>query len=159
MVGAVLPAGTALATTLAHFGLLIARDASGDAKNHSASGVGDVQLDARPALPAAGHGTCRVVSRAGGLRRPLIALDFNQQRFEADFRYSLVRLRENSEGVALYRGEAEEVANLRNRFSAVIGNWWALMLRRKKLGAFTFSYRQAAVIVPLVVISPAVAWI
>jgi vitamin B12/bleomycin/antimicrobial peptide transport system ATP-binding/permease protein len=86
--------------------------------------------------------------------RPLIALDFNQQRFEADFRYSLVRLRENSEGVALYRGEPEEVAGLRNRFAAVIGNWWALMRRQKKLGAFTFSYRQAAVLVPLVTVAP-----
>ena len=86
--------------------------------------------------------------------RPLIALDFNQQRFEADFRYSLVRLRENSEGVALYRGEPEEVAGLRNRFAAVIGNWWALMRRQKKLGSFTFSYRQLAVIVPLVAVAP-----
>ena len=86
--------------------------------------------------------------------RPLIALDFNQQRFEADFRYSLVRLRENSEGVALYRGEAEEVGGLRHRFAAVIGNWWALMRRQKKLGAFTFAYRQAAVILPLVVMAP-----
>lgn len=42
--------------------------------------------------------------------KPLIGLDFNQQRFEADFRFSLVRLRENSEGVALYRGEPEELA-------------------------------------------------
>jgi putative ATP-binding cassette transporter len=86
--------------------------------------------------------------------RPLIALDFNQQRFEADFRYSLVRLRENSEGVALYRGEPEEVAGLRNRFAAVIANWWALMRRQKKLGSFTFAYRQAAVILPLVVMAP-----
>jgi len=56
--------------------------------------------------------------------RPLIGLDFNQQRFEADFRFSLVRLRENSEGVALYRGEREELAGLRQRFGAVIANWW-----------------------------------
>ena len=88
------------------------------------------------------------------LGRPLITLDFNQQRFEADFRYSLVRLRENSEGVALYRGEPEEFAGLRQRFAAVIGNWWALMRRQKKLGSFTFAYRQAAVIVPLVAIAP-----
>ena len=88
------------------------------------------------------------------LGRPLIALDFNQQRFEADFRYSLVRLRENSEGVALYGGEPEEFAGLRHRFAAVIGNWWALMRRQKKLGSFTFAYRQLAVIVPLVAIAP-----
>ena len=56
--------------------------------------------------------------------RALIGLDFNQQRFEADFRFSLVRLRENSEGVALYRGEGEELAGFRQRFDAVIANWW-----------------------------------
>ncbi len=86
--------------------------------------------------------------------RPLIGLDFNQQRFEADFRFSLVRLRENSEGVALYRGESEEASGLRSRFAAVIGNWWALMLRQKKLGWFTSFYHQLAVILPLVAIAP-----
>jgi putative ATP-binding cassette transporter len=86
--------------------------------------------------------------------RPLIGLDFNQQRFEADFRFSLVRLRENTEGVALYRGEPEEAAGLRQRFAAVIGNWWALMLRQKKLTWFTSFYRQLAAIVPLVAIAP-----
>ncbi len=86
--------------------------------------------------------------------RPLIGLDFNQQRFEADFRFSLVRLRENSEGVALYRGEQEEASTLRQRFAAVIGNWWALMLRQKKLGWFTSFYAQLAVILPLVAIAP-----
>jgi len=54
--------------------------------------------------------------------KPLIRLDFNQQRFEADFRFSLVRMRENSEGVALYHGENEELAGFRQRFAAVIGN-------------------------------------
>jgi len=41
--------------------------------------------------------------------KPLIGLQFNQQRYEADYRFSLVRLRENAEGVALYRGENEEL--------------------------------------------------
>jgi len=86
--------------------------------------------------------------------KPLIALDFNQQRFEADFRFSLVRLRENSEGIALYRGEPEEAANLRQRFAAVIGNWWALMLRQKKLTWLTSFYHQLASILPLVAIAP-----
>ena len=86
--------------------------------------------------------------------KPLISLDFNQQRFEADFRFSLVRLRENSEGIALYRGEPEELAGLRQRFSAVISNWWALMLRQKKLGWFTSFYGQLAIIFPYVVVAP-----
>src|SRR4029453_14714707 len=83
--------------------------------------------------------------------RPLIGLDFNQQRFEADFRFSLVRLRENSEGVALYRGEREELAGFRQRFEAVIGNWWKVMLKTKQ---FTSFYGQLAIIFPLVVVSP-----
>jgi putative ATP-binding cassette transporter len=86
--------------------------------------------------------------------RRLIRLDFNQQRFEADFRFGLVRLRENSEGVALYRGEEAERAGLLGRFSAVIGNWWALMLKRKQLGWFTSFYGQLAIIFPYIVVSP-----
>jgi vitamin B12/bleomycin/antimicrobial peptide transport system ATP-binding/permease protein len=86
--------------------------------------------------------------------RPLIGLDFNQQRFEADFRFSLVRLRENSEGVALYRGEQEELGGLRQRFGAVVGNWWKLMLKQKQLTWLTSFYGQLAIIFPLVVASP-----
>ena len=86
--------------------------------------------------------------------RPLIGLDFNQQRFEADFRFALVRLRENGEGVALYRGEGEELARFRDRFTAVISNWWALMLKQKQLGWFTSFYGQLAIIFPYVVVAP-----
>ncbi len=86
--------------------------------------------------------------------QPLIGLDFNQQRFEADFRFSLVRLRENSEGVALYHGEGEELVRFRDRFAAVIGNWWALMRKQKQLGWFTSFYGQLAIIFPYVVVSP-----
>jgi putative ATP-binding cassette transporter len=86
--------------------------------------------------------------------KPLIRLDFNQQRFEADFRFSLVRLRENSEGVALYRGEREELEGFRGRFVNVITNWWALMLKQKQIGWFTSFYHQLAIIFPYVVVSP-----
>jgi putative ATP-binding cassette transporter len=86
--------------------------------------------------------------------KPLIGLDFNQQRFEADFRFSLVRLRENSEGVALYRGESEESAGFRARFANVIGNWWALMLKQKQITWFTSFYSQAAIIFPYIVVAP-----
>src|SRR5574340_667075 len=86
--------------------------------------------------------------------RPLIGLDFNQQRFEADFRFSLVRLRENSEGVALYRGEAEELERFHERFGAVIRNWWGLMLKQKQLTWFTSFYEQLALIFPYVVVAP-----
>ena len=86
--------------------------------------------------------------------RKLIGLDFNQQRVEADFRFSLVRLRENSEGVALYRGETEELSGLRGRFAAVIANFWQIMYKRKQLGWFTSFYYQLAIIFPYVVVAP-----
>jgi len=86
--------------------------------------------------------------------RPLIKLDYNQQRFEADFRFSLVRMRENSEGIALYRGEKEELVGLRQRFGAVIGNWWSIMLKRKQLNWFQSFYGQLAIIFPYIVVAP-----
>jgi vitamin B12/bleomycin/antimicrobial peptide transport system ATP-binding/permease protein len=86
--------------------------------------------------------------------RRLIGLGFERQRVEADFRFSLVRLRENAEGIALYRGEAEELGGLRQRFGSVIANWWALMYKRKQLGWFTSFYSQLAIIFPYVVVAP-----
>ena len=86
--------------------------------------------------------------------RPLIGLNFNQQRYEADFRYSLVRLRENAEAVALYGGEAHERGTFVDRFSYVVGNWWALIRRQKKLTWFTAGYSQAAVVFPFLVAAP-----
>ncbi len=86
--------------------------------------------------------------------RPLIALRFRQQRVEADFRYALVRFRENMEGVALYGGEAEEKINLIDRFHSVITNWWGIMVRTKKLNGLVFGYNQVAGIFPIVVAAP-----
>jgi putative ATP-binding cassette transporter len=86
--------------------------------------------------------------------KPLIGLEFNQQRYEADYRFALVRLRENAEGVALYRGEQEELANFRGRFGSVIGNWWAIMKKQKQLGWFTNFYAQIAIVFPYLVAAP-----
>lgn len=86
--------------------------------------------------------------------RRLIGLDFNQQRYEADFRYALVRVRENSEGIALYRGEQVERQALLDRFGPVISNWWALMLKQKQLAWYTSFYGQLAIIFPYVVVAP-----
>ena len=87
--------------------------------------------------------------------RPLIALNFQQQRYEADFRFNLVRVRENSEQIALLDGERAETDRLLMRFGNVMGNWFAIMTRQKKLTFFTASYRQAAVIFPFIMVSPA----
>ena len=85
---------------------------------------------------------------------PLIGLNFNQQRYEADFRYSLMRFRENMEGVALYRGEDDELRGFRERFNGIYSNWWAIMKRQKQLTWFTSGYGQLAVIFPFVVAAP-----
>jgi putative ATP-binding cassette transporter len=86
--------------------------------------------------------------------RPLIKLNFDQQRFEADFRFGLVRLRENAEGIALYRGEKGESAELHDRFGRLITNWWGIMSRQKKLSFFTVGYSQIANVFPFVVAAP-----
>ncbi len=86
--------------------------------------------------------------------RPLIGLNFQRQKAEADFRFSLIRLRENSEGVALYRGEEGEHANFRGRFSSVIANWWSIMQKQKQITWFTSFYGQMAIIFPFVVAAP-----
>ncbi len=86
--------------------------------------------------------------------RPLIGLNFRQERFEADFRFNLVRLRENAEGVALYRGERTEQATLLDRFEAIRANWWQLMGATKRLTFFTVGYSQVANIFPVLVAAP-----
>jgi len=85
------------------------------------------------------------------LGRPLIGLNFEQQRREADFRFGLVRFRENAEGVALYRGEEDEIRGFTGRFGEVIANWWQIMKRQKILNFFTVGYNQAAVVFPFVI--------
>jgi putative ATP-binding cassette transporter len=86
---------------------------------------------------------------------PLVHLDFQQQRFEADFRFNLVRVRENSEQIALLQGERAERQRLAERFGRVVDNWYAIMRRTKRLTAFTSSYSQAAVIFPYILVAPA----
>jgi putative ATP-binding cassette transporter len=86
---------------------------------------------------------------------PLVNLNFDQQRYEADFRFNLVRVRENSEQIALLKGEGAEHNRLLQRFAAVVGNWYAIMSRTKRVTAFQASYAQAAVIFPYVLVAPA----
>jgi len=86
--------------------------------------------------------------------KPLIQIGFDQQRYEADFRFSMARLRENTEGVALYGGEASELQNFRAGFRDVINIWWRKMVKQKQLGWFQLFYGQAAIIFPFLVASP-----
>jgi vitamin B12/bleomycin/antimicrobial peptide transport system ATP-binding/permease protein len=85
---------------------------------------------------------------------PLIQLNFNQQRFEADFRFGMVRVRENSECIAMYGGGGQEQANLVVSFKAVVGNYWQIMKRQKMLSWFTNGYGQIAVIYPVMMAAP-----
>src|SRR5215469_13437905 len=85
---------------------------------------------------------------------PLIRLNFDQQRFEADFRFSMVRLRENAENVAFYSGEGRELETFQTRFARIVANWWGIIRRRKKLTWFTTGYSQLAIIFPFVVAAP-----
>jgi putative ATP-binding cassette transporter len=86
--------------------------------------------------------------------RPLIGLNFQQQRLEADFRHHMVRVREYSEAIALDRGERVEKLHLDLRFSHVLGNYLALIRRQKNLIWFNTFFAQAALIFPFVVASP-----
>ena len=99
------------------------------------------------ALLYAGAGTWLTIK----IGRPLVPLNFRQQRFEADFRFSLVRLRENAESVAFYRGETMELGNFQEKFRSVFDNFWQIMKRQKRLTWFTSGYAQVGLIFPVVV--------
>jgi ABC-type uncharacterized transport system, permease and ATPase components len=86
--------------------------------------------------------------------RKLIWLNYDQQRYEADFRFSMMRVRENSESIAFYRGEMPEQSGFSERFAQVVQNYWALMRREKTLTWFTTSYSQLAIIMPLLLAAP-----
>jgi vitamin B12/bleomycin/antimicrobial peptide transport system ATP-binding/permease protein len=86
--------------------------------------------------------------------RSLVGLYFERQHMEADFRFSLARLREYTEQVALLDGERAEEASLSRRFGGIIGNWLALINRRTKLLAFTQTYGQLSPIIPFIFTAP-----
>jgi putative ATP-binding cassette transporter len=84
----------------------------------------------------------------------LSPINFTLQRYEADFRFSLVRIRENAEGVALYKGEVDETHGLHARFANIYANWWELMRYTKRLTWFSTGFSQVAIIFPYVVAAP-----
>ena len=86
--------------------------------------------------------------------RPLIRLNFLSERLTANFRYALVRLRENAENVAFYQGEAVERATLWGRFTAYIANLWARVYRGLKFDGFNLSVSQVAVVFPFILQAP-----
>ncbi len=86
--------------------------------------------------------------------RPLIPLNFQQQRVEADFRHHMVRVREYSESIALDKGEAVERSQLDGRFGQVLANYLRLLTAQKRLTWFTNGFGQAAVVFPFIVAAP-----
>lgn len=84
----------------------------------------------------------------------LIPLSFQQQQVDADFRFNLIRVRENTEQIALYGGEGEEGVGLKQRFHAIYLNWWKIMKRTKALNFFTIGFSQVAIIFPILIAAP-----
>ncbi len=86
--------------------------------------------------------------------QPLVGITNDQQRYEADYRFSLARFRENTEGVALYKGEKHESEQFDLRFSSVVKNWLLMMKRQKLLGWWQYGYGQLSVPFPYLVAAP-----
>ncbi|WP_431821182.1 ABC transporter ATP-binding protein/permease [Burkholderia sp. F1] len=85
---------------------------------------------------------------------PLVSINYQQQRVEADFRFGLIRVRENAEQIAFYDGENTENGNARNLFMRIRDNWWRVMKYTKRLTFVLSFYGQIAIIFPLVVAAP-----
>ncbi|AKM42178.1 ABC transporter ATP-binding protein [Burkholderia contaminans FFH2055] len=85
---------------------------------------------------------------------PLVSINYQQQRVEADFRFGLIRVRENAEQIAFYDGEKTETGNAQNLFMRIRDNWWRVMKYTKRLTFVLSFYGQIAIIFPLVVAAP-----
>lgn len=83
--------------------------------------------------------------------RKLVKINFIQQKYEANFRFSMIRLRESAESVAFYRGEAQEGSVFKQRFKMLLDNFWKLVNKQKQLVFLNSGYSQIAIIFPFVV--------
>jgi vitamin B12/bleomycin/antimicrobial peptide transport system ATP-binding/permease protein len=86
--------------------------------------------------------------------RRLVGFNFNQLRYEADFRYSLVHVRDNAESIAFYQGENPEIAQIGDRFKRVLGNFNLLIGWQRNLSLFTTAYRYLPIVLPFLVLFP-----
>ena len=86
--------------------------------------------------------------------RSLIGINFDLQRYDAEFRFRMIRVRENAESIALYGGERDEEESLKTSFGHIWRTWWRLMKAQKRLTFFTAGYGQLAVIFPILVAAP-----
>jgi putative ATP-binding cassette transporter len=88
--------------------------------------------------------------------QPLVRINFEQLKYEANFRFSLVRIRENAEAIAFYRGEAQEASQINNRFMAAFENFKRLILWELNLNVLTNAYEFIPFVLPAIVVAPAV---
>jgi putative ATP-binding cassette transporter len=88
--------------------------------------------------------------------RSLVALNFFQLKLEADFRFSLVRVRENAESIAFYRGEVPESLNIKRRFKDVFENYNRIINRQWFLNLFQYFYSSVTLILPGIILAPQV---
>lgn len=102
------------------------------------------------ALIYAGFGTLGIFK----IGKPLVHLDFNQERFEANFRYQLVRLREHSEEIALYQGEEPETSNFRQAFGSVYENFRKIINRNLYVHAWQNFYNNLSTVFPFLIAAP-----
>jgi len=86
--------------------------------------------------------------------RRLVGLHYNKYQKEADFRYSLVRVRDNAESIAFYRGEKREHLDLFHRLNAVVANMRSIIIWNRNLGFFRNSYNYVALVVPILIVAP-----
>jgi vitamin B12/bleomycin/antimicrobial peptide transport system ATP-binding/permease protein len=86
--------------------------------------------------------------------RSLITINYDLQRYDADFRFRMIRIRENAESVALYGGEADEEKKLETSFGNIWRTWWRLMKTQKRLTFLTAGYGQLAAVFPILVAAP-----
>jgi vitamin B12/bleomycin/antimicrobial peptide transport system ATP-binding/permease protein len=86
--------------------------------------------------------------------RRLVRLNFNQLRYEADFRYSLIHVRDNTESIAFYQGEKPEVDQINGRFRSVLKNFSLLIGWQRNLSFFTTAYSYLPVVLPFLVLFP-----
>lgn len=86
--------------------------------------------------------------------RPLIQLNFLNEKFNATYRYLMMRIREYSESIALYQGETVEKKGLMRGFASVIQNRWAMLWRNLKLDGYNLTVSQIAVIFPFIIQAP-----
>ena len=90
----------------------------------------------------------------GWVGKPLVRLGFDQERYEANFRFGLIRIRENHDAIALYQGEKQEAQQLGERFATIRNNWWSIMRVTRRLNIASNFYGQFAIIFPLLVAAP-----